>query len=42
MTAPAKVNRGHVHTPRSFHPSLSLTLFTAPSLSTITDTLELI
>ena len=41
MTAPAKANRSHVHTPHCFHLSFSLTLFLAPSLSTITHTLEL-
>lgn len=41
MAAPAKANRSHVHTPHCFHLSFSLTLFQAPSLSTITHTLEL-
>lgn len=41
MTAPAKVNKSHVHTPHCFHLSFSLTLFPATSLFTITHTLEL-
>ena len=41
MTAPAKASRSHVHTPHYFHLSFSLPLLPAPSLSTITHTLEL-